>query len=107
MCISEKDLTLDKIKGLTDEKLIKIANVFDLRTDWQIKRNFDDGMDIYEVLADGGEGVYIKIIQFLFSKDFGLEPDNFIRYFEFDDDNFVESTPTCAEWAIIMTIINK
>ena len=107
MCVSEKDLTLDKIKGLTDEKLIQIANVFDVRSDWEVKRDFNQPMDIYEVLADGGDGVYVKIVQFLFSEDFALDPENYIRYFEYHDDEFIESTPTCAEWAIIMTIINS
>jgi len=107
MCISEKDLTLDKIKGLTDEKMIKIANVFEVREDWQIKRDFNQPMDIYEVLADGGDGVYVRIVQFLFGEYFGLEPENFIRYFEYHDDNFIESSPTCDEWAIIMSIINE
>jgi hypothetical protein len=74
MCVSEKDLTLDKIKGLTDEKLIKISNLFDIRTDWEVKRNFDEPMDIYEVIADGGEGVYVRVVQFLFDENFGLEP---------------------------------
>jgi hypothetical protein len=107
MCITEKDLTLDKIKDLSDDKLIKIANVFESRGDWEIKRNFDEPLDIYEVLVDGGEGVYIKIVQFLFDKNFGFEPENFIRYFEYYDDDFIESSPSCDEWAIIMSIINE
>ena len=106
MCVSEKDLTLNKIKGLTDEKLIKISNLFDIRTDWEVKRNFDEPMDIYEVIADGGEGVYVRVVQFLFDENFGLEPENFIRYFEYHDDDFIESSPTCREWTIIMQIIN-
>lgn len=107
MCVSEKDLTLDKIKELSDDKLIKIANVFELRDDWQIRRVFDEPLDIYEVLSDGGDGVYIRVVQFLFDKDFGLEPENFIRYFEHHDDDFIESSPSCDEWAIIMSIINE
>jgi hypothetical protein len=107
MCINEKDLTLEKIRGLSDDKLIKIANVFEVRDDWQIRPTFDESLDIYEVLADGGNGVYIRVVQFLFDKNFGLEPENFIRYFEYYDDDFIESSPTCDDWVIIMGIINE
>ncbi len=106
MCINENELTLDKIAGLTDEKLIKISNLFEIRTDWQVRRNFDETLNIYEVVADGGEGVYVQVVQFLFDESFGLEPENFIRYFQYVDDNFIESSPTCREWAVIMEIIN-
>jgi hypothetical protein len=97
------DLTREKIKSLSNEKIIKIANILEKRDDWQINRQYADEQEIYETVIDGGEGQYVAIIQFLFG-DYGLDPEYFIRHF---DENFKESSPTCDEWALIMEIINE
>ncbi len=97
------NLTSEMIKNLSDEKLIRIANILDPHDDWQVSRKNTEDQEIYETLVDGGEGQYIAIVQFLFG-DYGLEPEYMIRHF---DSDFNESSPTCDEWVLIMEIINE
>jgi len=97
------NLTSEMIKNLSDEKLIRIANVLNQHEDWQVSKKYTEDQEVYETLVDGGEGQYIAIVQFLFG-DYGLEPEDFIRHF---DEDFIESSPTCDEWVLIMEIINE
>jgi hypothetical protein len=97
------NLTSEMIKNLSDEKLIRIANVLNQHEDWQVSKKYTEDQEVYETLVDGGEGQYIAIVQFLFG-DYGLEPEYMIRHF---DEDFIESSPTCDEWVLIMEIINE
>jgi hypothetical protein len=97
------NLTRDMIKNLSDDKLIRIANILDRYDDWQVSKKYTDEQEIYETVVDRGDGQYIAIVQFLFG-DYGLEPQYFIRHFDAD---FAEGSPTCDEWALIMEIINE
>jgi hypothetical protein len=97
------NLTSEMIKNLSDEKLIKIANVLDPHEDWQVSKKYTETQEIYETLVDGGEDQYIAVVQFLYG-DYGLEPEYMIRHFDAD---FKESSPTCDEWVLIMEIINE
>jgi len=97
------DLNSEMIKNLSDDKLIRIANILDPHNDWQVSRIDDGDQELYETLVDGGEGQYIAIVQFLFG-DYGLEPEHMIRHFDYD---FEESSPTCDEWVLIMEIIKE
>jgi hypothetical protein len=96
-------LTSEMIKNLSDDKLIRIANILDPHNDWQVNKIHDEDLEIYEVVVDGGEGQYIAIVQFLFG-GYGLEPEYMIRHFDAD---FNESSPTCDEWVLIIKIINE
>lgn len=97
------NLTRGMIKGLSDDKLIRIANILDPHEDWQVSKKYAEEQEIYETLVDGGDGQYIAIVQFFFG-DYVLEPQYFIRHFDVD---FQEGSPTCDEWALIMEIINE
>ena len=97
------DLTREMIEGLSDEKLIRIANVLEERDDWQVSKKYTEEQEIYEVVADEGDGQYVAIVQFLFG-DYGLDPEYMIRHFDAD---FMEGSPTCDEWVTIMEIINE
>jgi hypothetical protein len=97
------NLTSKMIKNLSDDKLIRIANILDPHDNWQVGRIDDGDQEIYEVVVDGGDGQYIAIVQFLFG-DYGLEPEYMIRHFDAD---FNETSPTCDEWVLIMEIINE
>jgi hypothetical protein len=99
----DMNLTREKIKNLSDEKLIRIANVLNPHNEWQVNKKYTEEQEVYETVVDGGEGQYIAIVQFLFG-DYGLEPEYLIRHF---DEDFIESSPTCDEWALIMEIINE
>jgi len=96
-------LTREMIKNLSDEKLIRIANLLDPHEDWQVSKQYTEEQEIYETVVDGGEGQYVAIVQFLFG-DYGLEPEYLIRHFDAD---FQEGSPTCDEWVIIMQIISE
>ena len=97
------NLTREMIKILSDEKLIRIANVLNPHENWQVSRKYTETQEIYETLVDNGEDQYIAVVQFLFG-DYGLEPEYMIRHFDVD---FEESSPTCDEWVLIMEIINE
>jgi hypothetical protein len=97
------DLTREMIKNLSDDKLIRIANILDPHDDWEVSKKYTEEQEIYETVVDGGDGQYIAIVQFLFG-DYGLDPQYFIRHFDAD---FMEGSPTCDEWALIMEIINE
>lgn len=97
------ELTREMIKNLSDDKLIRIANVLDPHDGWLISKKYVDDEELYEALVDGGEGKYIAIVQFLFG-DYGLDSEYFIRHF---DSDFTETGPTCDEWVLIMEIINE
>ena len=68
------NLTSEMIKNLSDEKLIRIANVLDPHNDWQVSKKYSEEQEIYETLVDGGEGQYIAIVQFLFG-DYDYEKE--------------------------------
>lgn len=97
------NLTGEMIKNLSDEKLIRIANILDPHDGWQVSKKYEEDQEVYETHVDGGNGQYIAIVQFLFG-DYGLEPEYLIRHFDAD---FAESSPTCDEWALIMEVINE
>ena len=97
------NLTREMIKNISDDKLIRIANILDPHEDWQVSKKYTEDQEVYETLVDGGDGQYIAIVQFLFG-DYGLESEYLIRHFDAD---FQESSPTCDEWVLITEIINE
>lgn len=97
------NLTREMIKNISDDKLIRIANILDPHEGWQVSKKYTEDQEVYETLVDGGDGQYIAVVQFLFG-DYGLDPEYLIRHFDAD---FQESSPTCDEWVLITEIINE
>ena len=97
------NLTREMIKNISDDKLIRIANILDQHEDWQVSKKYTEDQEVYETIVDGGDGQYIAVVQFLFG-DYGLDPEYLIRHFDAD---FQESSPTCDEWVLITEIINE